>query len=189
MRRRDEKSKGGMYIAVFIAFIMISSVIGYMWGQNAPDVQTGSSTYNEFSFIKTQNGWSTKIDGITTEVRFHPAEVEAISFSQNEHALLLKGPIYVSYNPLDENVEMLALAQFELANVLAKKNIQVIPSMSEKNEFGITLANCDTKGTVLLLDFDNATTSITTSGTCIQAKGNPLEIKDRILYDLYGIIK
>ncbi len=187
MRHREKRSNGGVYVALFIAFIMVSSIVGFLWGQNSTDTQSGSSTYKEITFKKTQNGWSTKIDGTLTQFRFHPSEVESILFSQNEHLLLSNGPLYIAYDPSDEKVESLALAQFELANAFTKKNIQVIPAMTKNNSFGVTIANCETKGVVLIIDAEN-TSDVKTTGTCIAAKGDPLEIEDRILYDLYKII-
>lgn len=186
MRRREQSGKGGVYIALFIAFIMISSVIGYLYTGDANG--DPNLSYNGFSFTSTQQGWVTTINGQQRTFTYHPTEATAISLPLATISLLTQGQVYVSYNPNSTEVETLALAQFALIKALQEQNIPALPATTQPTAFNTTVITCESGKRALILE-EASETKITAQNTCILAVGNPILIKDRILYGLYGVMQ
>ena len=57
MVRKEKKSKLGAILVFFIAFIMISSIIGFIYSG-----ESDTFKYKDIKFTRTQNEWSAVIN-------------------------------------------------------------------------------------------------------------------------------
>jgi hypothetical protein len=188
---KEEKKR--LVISLFIVFIMVSSVIGYMFGSGGAE----KYEYNDHSFIKRNNNeWLLKYNGENLIFNLFPEQVEDIevNFDVSE-ALGGKAEIDTTFDPDDELAEAIALAQYTFSEVITKTSDSfVMVGMTEENEFDLPIINCeDATDKVPVLYFKKSdSTSVELEDNCIiiEAKSaiDILAVKDRILYGLLGII-
>jgi hypothetical protein len=184
--RKEKRSKGAMYVAIFIAVIMITSVLGYIFGDGSQE----SMTYGKHDFYKKNLKWVTKINGNEVAFDAFPAEVELINLSENaKNKILDSKMIYVTYNPNQTNEE-LGFAQFDLNQKLMLINIYVSNGMTAENKYGISVITCENATQfvpVIVLEY-SSNNIIKEEGSCIILDGDPILLKDRLLYSVFGVI-
>ena len=194
MAREEKKklfSKQNM-VSLFIVFIMVSSVIGYMWGKD-----TGESfKYKDYKFFRKGREWTLKADGIELAFDNFPTDVESINVS-SDIIDRLKGLIEIdtTCDENDSHTEVIAKAQYSMWDVLSKtSNTYVRVGMIDENEFNLPVITCDdASADIPVLYFKRSNmTEVETEDNCIiiEAKNeiDVLRVKDRILYGLLGII-
>ncbi|MBW3023333.1 hypothetical protein KY308_04480, partial [Candidatus Woesearchaeota archaeon] len=115
---RKEKKSSGIYLAVFIALIMILSVIGFM------TTREEKQAYGKFSFSEKNNQWSTKTQNGELLSYYLPQDVEQIAVPEQAKSLILNTKmLYITYDPKDEDVETLATAQYSLGLALEQLGV------------------------------------------------------------------
>jgi len=191
--KREKESKKGMFLVIFIAFIMISSVFAIIFsGYNQ---QTTSLKYNDIKFTRENNQWSTNINNQKLLFNYLPTEVEQINLGPDViFALSNKPEIDTTSEINDTFKEEIALAQYNMVLALNNLNIYIRPGLTTNNTFNLPIITCeDASLAVPIIYFKQSNqTKITLENNCIiaEAKNNIdiLRIKDRILYSILGII-
>ena len=188
--RKEKKSRWGAVLVFFIAFIMISSIIGFMYGG-----QTDTFKYKDLKFKRTQNQWSTVINNQKLVFNYFPADVEQINLSSDIITLLLNKPEIDTTSEINGTFsEEIALAQYNTALTLNNFNIYVRRGFTTNNTFNLPIITCeDATFAVPVLYFKQSNqTKVTLENDCIiaEARNNIdiLRIKDRLLYSMLGII-
>ncbi len=194
MRREEKKklfSKKNL-VTLFIVFIMVTSVVGYMFGKDGGD----KFKYGDYSFSRQGNNWVLKIDKIEYVFDFFPAEVEDINLSLGIIDSL-KGVVEIDFTSSvnDSYAEAIALAQYNFVQNLGKiSNAYVRIGMIDENDFDLPIITCkDATSSVPVLYFKEANvTKVEFKNSCISVEAKSeidiLRIKDRLLYGLLGII-
>ena len=208
-KKKNSFNWGIILISVFVAGIMITSILGYMWGGDE-----NSSKYNEFTFRKTADGWTTQIkiskDSKPSTVRFDfaPFEVERINISEKIMTRLSNAPMfYMTYDALPANVtptteesyfmQSISFAQYEIQQNLwkEKKLYTLLGLMTENPDYAlpqITCANA-TASTPVIEFRTGETTQIFEEGNCIifqsESPTDFIAIKDRFLLGVFGVIE
>ncbi|MBR9691992.1 hypothetical protein GOV06_04340 [Candidatus Woesearchaeota archaeon] len=194
MGREEKKklfSKQNM-VAMFIVFIMVSSVIGYMFGKEGGE----KFKYGDHSFLLRNKEFILKTDNEELSFDFFPADVDDIE-TDFDVSDVIKGVAEIDFtsDPDDKHAEIIALAQYRFQQVLERvSNTYVLNGMTSKNEFNLPVITCeDATESIPVLYFKKANvTSIILENNCIiaQAKSEVdiLRVKDRLLYGLLGII-
>ena len=179
-------------VSLFIVFIMVSSVIGYMFGRDGGE----KLKYGDHSFLRRGREWVLRTDKGELTFDYFPAEVENINLSSGVVDLLNeKKEIDSTSSANDSYAEAIALAQYSLMQNLDKiSDTYLRIGMIDENEFSLPIITCeDATESVPVLYFKKSdVTKVEVKDNCIiaEAKGelDILGVKDRLLYGLLGII-
>jgi len=188
--RKEKKSKWGAILVFFIAFIMISSIIGFIYSG-----RTDTFKYKDLKFTRTQNQWYTVINNQRLIFNYFPTDVEQINLTQEITTILLNKPEIDTTSELNDTfAEEIALAQYNMALTLNNLNIYIRQGLTTNNTFNLPIITCkDATLAVPIIHFKQSNqTKITLENNCIiaEARNNIdiLRIKDRLLYSMLGII-
>lgn len=190
MVRKEKKSKWGAILVFFIAFIMISSIIGFLYGG-----ETDTFKYKDIKFTRTQNQWFTTVNNQKLTFDYFPTEVEQIELNQDITTTLLNKPEIDTTSKINDTFsEEIALAQYNMALTLNNLNVYLRRGFTTNNTFNLPIITC--KGAtfaVPIIYFKQSNeTKITIEDNCIVAEARNnidiLRIKDRLLYSMLGIM-
>jgi len=174
----------------FIAFILVTSVMGFLWKGGPPKVE-----YNGIPFVQEADGWSTKINGKHAVFNYHPTEVEHIDLNSEIAQRLSAVEIDITYDIDDDYAEYIAKVQYTLAQGLSNFDMFVVAGFTTENEFNRPIVTCDdaTMYVPVLYFKKSNETKVYMEGNCIIAEAyrgeDVIKIKDRLLYAILGIIK
>lgn len=189
MKKESFFSKKNM-VSLFIIIIMVSSVMGFIWGRDSTDTQR----YNGYKFLLKNNRWILNVDK-NKELSFNylPQEVENINLSQDiVNSLSDKIEIDLTYDIDDDFAQTIAIAQQEMANNL--NNIYIRNGLTNETSYNIPIITC-TNATeqipVIYIQKSNQT-SLSFDNNCIiieaQNEFDISRIIDRIIYTILGIM-
>jgi hypothetical protein len=179
-------------VSLFIVFIMVTSVIGYMFGKDGAE----SFKYKDYKFFRKGNEWILKVGGGELNFNFFPTDVENINLS-SEAINRLEGVIEIdsTSDVNDSHAKIIALAQYSMQQVLGQVSTTYIRvGMTSENEFDLPIITCnDATVAVPVLFFKEANaTNVELKNNCIIAEAKSeidiVRIKDRLLYGILGII-
>ena len=180
MPRKEKKSKWGAVLVFFIAFIMISSIAGFLYSG-----ETDQFRYNDVKFIRTQSGWSAVINSNRIIFDYFPSEVEGIEVSQDILNLLSnKAEIDTTSIVNDTFLEEIALAQYNMNQALASSNIYLRGGFTTNSTFNAPIITCeDATQSVPIIFFKRSNqTQVKLENNCIIAEARNsydiLRIKD-----------
>lgn len=161
-------------LPLFICFIMITSILGYMSSTNSEKVN-----YGDYKFIKFNNGWSTYVNNQKIILNSNPIELENYTIKIDLGDLNSAQKIYLSINPKDN----LFLGGLE-SNIFPYLRPKVIISCYEDNEECINLplkdckdANKDIK--IILVKKDK-NSKFYYKDNCLVMQGNKEEVTKMI---------
>lgn len=197
MRRTKEK-KSGKLIALLIAIIMVSSVLGYV----ILDSNTSSELeYNGYEFSRDNNGFTTDINGIAVKFNFFPTDVQHISFEPDESTMLKNAAgIRITSDIGDPLQRAISLLEFEIENNFIRLNKMMILNkmavhgFTEENENlpFITCNDSDKENPVIYIT-KGSSTKVESEGSCItitaKTEYDVIKVKDALLYRILGIIE
>jgi len=192
MARKEKKSKWGTFLVFFIAFIMVSSVIGFLWS----GVDQNESKYNNIKFTRTQSGWTALIEGKWAVFDYFPSEVEPINISSNIGAMLANKPEIDTTSFINDTFsEEIALAQYNMALVLNNVNIYLRTGFTANNTFKMPVFTCEdaTPAVPIIYFMQSNQTLVSMKDSCVVVEARNaddiLRVKDRLLYSILGIIR
>ena len=193
MKRQEKKglfSKQNL-ISLFIIFIMITSVLGYMAGKTGIQKEK----YNGYSFIKKNSVWTTTIDKKEFNFNYLPSAVELIKLNESIKNRLTNTAEIDSASDLDDPyTETIALVQHNLNQELNSRNIFLRTGLTKENKYNLAIITCnDATPQIPVLYFKKSNqTSISLEDNCIiaeaESESDLIKIKDRILYSILDII-
>jgi hypothetical protein len=155
--------------------------------------------YNGFIFIKRDNLWHTEWQrgDLLYNLHFHysPAHVDQISVTGSLNENQDTSKVYVTFNPLEENISLIGLAASELSlNLVKGLGTKITPACTKNETPGChdrPIITCDNTNESVFYVKTGKETGIFLDGNCvvIQGSGNDLlKAVDKTLYDFYGII-
>lgn len=179
-------------IAAFVAFIMITSILGFIVGREPGQ---NKLNFNGFIFVNRGEFWITKINGKQATFRNYPSIIANLSLSEDA-ITKLKNTYEIdatsAYN--DSFSEAIALSQYEFSKELSyhfnKYLVQGFTTNTTFNKPVITCENATNQIPVIFMRMSNET-KISLDKNCIIAEAASgsdfLLIKDRLLFGLHGI--
>jgi hypothetical protein len=183
---RQEKNRSIIYVTIFIALIMVLSVIGFLWGGSGKE----QYRYGKFSFSYENGEWKTNLGGKQLAFKHLPYETLNITVPEGAKSYLSNARmVYISYDP-SENREELALVQFNLGKNLETMGRFVVNALSTENQNNapvITCQNSTQAVPVIIIKKNRDFDSISLNNSCIILEGNPTLVADRLVCSLYGI--
>ena len=194
MRRKEKQglfSKKNL-ISFLIVFLMVSSVIGFMWGRG--DVE--KHKYKEYNFYRKENKWAININKQEIMFDSFPSDIEDIDLdSQIINRILNTLEVDSTYDINDKYSNEIAAAQYGLGLGLNVLNIYMVNGLTEETEYNLPVVTCDTATMhVPVIYFKQSNeTKISMEDNCIILEGKNdidfIKLKDRILYGVFGIIE
>jgi hypothetical protein len=160
--------------------------------------------YNGFVFVEYENLWHTEMQrrGYLYNLHFHysPAHVDAIPVKGSLREGLDTSTIYITFDPLEENLSVVITAAAELnLNLVKGMDVRTITAClrnetkEEDNACSARpIVTCDDEDKTVLWVRSAQTTEILLDDNCAVMQGPDEEIfraVDRLLYDWYGIIE
>lgn len=192
--RKDRSKRTAKIMVFFMAFIMIGSVFGVIFfGYNE---QENKVKYNNAVFVEKNGVWSTKINNKEAVFSYLPTDVTDVDM---ESAVLDRISDIVEIDPTsDVNnsfKEYIALAQHQMTLTLNNFNIYVRSGFTTENEFNMPVITCEdaTPNVPVVYFIESNQTKVYLENNCIIAEGKDgfdfLRIKDRLLYNIFGILE
>ena len=190
---REEKKKkisSGLAWTIFIAVIMVSSIIGYMWiGGNEAEFE-----YNGHKIARTDNGFAYAKDGNKFMFKFFPSELEGIK-GNTSLSLLNRPMFYLTFDPESGIVESMDVLRFDFSSDLPKLNVYFQQGVLNRSSiYNFTVIDCiNATANVPVVKFiESNETKVTEKDNCLifEAKSNydVIKLKDLMLYSLLGVI-
>jgi len=187
-KKHKEKDKKGIFLVLFIALIMLTSTIGYVFKESS------NEKYNGFSFsIGEDQRWHTKINGIQMSFKYFPADLEAINLSSNiVDRIKTTNMIYFTHdlkNRYSGDIALLKEIFWPYFQVYAEIGL------TEKNDFGLPLIDCNnaTSAAPVIYITESNQTGFYMDNNCITCEINSREdfiaVKERLLYSLFGVME
>lgn len=181
--------------ALFIAGVMIFSTFGFILSESVGNVQTYS--YNGKTFVLTEEGLFTLINGKKVFFSSLPDKLESVNFDEGVKKIIKESPVItISYNPHSDDAELLGYAQFSFEDRSAKigKPI-VINALTNSTGFSlpeVTCANATTLNPVLIFE-KSSSASAQLKNNCIIVNYNSqqdlLEVIDKLTYFVAGVLE
>lgn len=173
-----------LIIPLFIVFIVVFSVIGFMWGRDSEE--TSPYVIDEYNLIKIDNKWVLEKEGIQYVFDHHPNELKEIpveSFSINNPKY------YLIFDPEDKD-NNLDYSLSKLYYTLKQFNLQVFLACSKEEscELDIPVKDC-TENAFYFKKSEE--TKIYLNENCIIIEGDNLGLSmavDKLNYLFLGVI-
>ena len=189
--KEDSKRKEKLVLGVIIAFIMVSSILGYFGSQGSRTVR-----YNGHKFRILDNGmYSTQVDGQTIGFNFLPQHLGNMSYMDAAVAELSgKRMAVTTSDPQSKMARTIAEAEYLLVDSLFRLKIYPQPSYLT-NGTDRPVASCLNATEfvpVILIEQSNETTVEVVDHCVVMKAGNRLDFlafKDRLIYGLLGILE
>lgn len=181
-------------IVIFIAFIMVTSILGFIVGREPTQRKL---SYNGYKFVNKGNVWVTNIEGKEAIFHNHPSIVAQVNISQDIISKIINTyEIDATSQYNDSFSEFIGLSLYELSEELKfhynKYLVQGFTSNTTYKKPIITCKNATNAIPVLFMKMSNET-KISIENNCIIAEASSgsdfLLIKDRLLFGLHGIIR
>jgi hypothetical protein len=188
-RKKDKKNLSMVFVSVFIALILVTSILGYIF----QDTSQTAIKYNGQKFTYTNNMWRTKYEDTTYYFTYHPSDIEHLNLSGSVNLDNLM-EIDITYDDDSEDKELMGAAAFELSTILSHKNIFLRQGFTSNNTFDapiITCADATPFVPVILLSESNVTQG-TVVNNCIiiesQDQSSFMAYIDLIAYKILRIM-
>lgn len=196
IEKEEKKTKGGMYLAIFIAVIMVGGIGGIIIGNMGGDSEY---SYGKYSFTSKNNLWVTKINKQNIVFYFLPQEVDYLEVSNPASQLLKKSSgIIITYDPeINETPKLQAIDIFkaELTDTMINNNKQAVFALTKAMNTSafpvITCANSTYLFPVVSIEYGNETkTELNNECIVVSASDakNLMVMMDNIRYRIYGVI-
>lgn len=180
-------------IAIVIALLMVSSIIGLMWSQSP----LPTTKYKGHVLTAKNNMWWIKVNSHEIGFNFHPSDVENITMDAAiKEKLLNTLMIYITFDP-ENPPKYIDSVRFEISSALQSKGIYVESStIKESEDYALPVIDCSNATKfVPVVKFEPSEknkTILILEDNCIiaQAKDDAdiIKLKDRLLYSMFGII-
>jgi hypothetical protein len=156
-----KKNNSKIYFGLFIAFLMISSTVGFMYGGGAE-----TKKINDHKFTKVDGGWQTYIEEIESYWLFTYLPNE-INFDVD----------FREFNIYSET-ELSKQYEDKIKFIMLYSGV-VVKSLEEKDCNGESL---------LVLEHSYDDISFSEEGNCILVNGNLNKFVDGLTYKIFGVI-
>jgi len=187
-KKHEKKNKIGLWLAVFIAFIMLTSTIGYVFKGGS------NEKYNDFSFSRTDDGrWYTKINGRQMSFNYFPADLENINLSvEIVDKIKNTNMVYFTHDPENRYSGDIALSKemfWPYFQIYADSGLTV------NNTFGLPVVGCNNATNILPVIYfkESNQTGFYLDNNCIICELRPGDdftaLKERLLYGLFDVIE
>lgn len=191
MKREKKSNKKQMLIVGIIAFLMITSIVGFIY--------SGGSGVKEFDlkFNQKQGRWSTIIDNREAIFTFLPSEVYELEVKSEIISRMTNTlEVDATYDANSSDAQAMALAIYEIQRTFSFNFDKFLRAGLTTNfSQNIPIITCDdaTAAVPVVYFKQGNETKVYLEGDCIIAEARNangiIRIKDRLLYGMFGVIR
>lgn len=181
------------WMSLFIAFIMIASVIGFAFSFTQP---VEKLQYKDFTFVSTPQGLQTTVNDIRLYFYYFPRDLEDVQFDEGA-GVALDGArvLWVSYDPNDAYATEIAGMLFYIEEALSETDTAFVQRGLVNNSGyvlpEVSCANATASVPVIVMQSGNET-KVTHRDGCVVAtaasRPETAMVGDRLLYELLGVM-
>lgn len=192
--KRREKSYTKLVISLFIAFIMVSSILGYYYG-TSEDIE--SYKYNEYNFKKIDNRWVTYIGKTPYYLTYDPKSLEDIEINRNLNLAEFNSAkkIYLTFNPDEIPGEVISEMQIYFMPLLSSKVFFIMACTEDipRCEDAVlkTCSDATSEEKIIQIEIVNDTI-VNYNNNCLSIQGENEDLiraVDRIIWDMLGVME
>lgn len=185
--KKERKSRGGLWISLFIVFIMVASVLGFSLGDNNQNNRNYEYNGHKFELDKENNLWTTNIYGQEFGFHFLPDQVSSLE---------VNGSIdYLSYTWGESNTSSVAIPYSKqvITYVLSSKGkiVEENIGLTYKDE-SASCKDATIEKAVIVFEESLDSTGIFNENNCIIIRAlsdqDFIMLKDRFLYEVLEIM-
>ncbi|MBI5390428.1 hypothetical protein HZB02_02995 [Candidatus Woesearchaeota archaeon] len=176
--------------AIFLATIMISSILGFVMTSDPNTVQ-----YKGINFYQQNGIWQAKIKGIEYQFQFHPIDVASLNISSLVYQQLTAPQVILTFNAnttaladLDTFRFNYGLAMQDAGNVVS---YGVLSNTSRYSFPVVTCSDATSSVPVVVVDAEGSKLTLIPMNSCLLVSGSPYELArlgDYLHYRLLGVI-
>ena len=191
-KKQKEKKHLNALMALFIAVLMVGSILGLMWSGNADD----DLNYKDYKFKVVGNQISTKINDVVYYFYYHPTDLLSMNVSEEADSILDNVEmVYLTFDPEADNIEYIESTRFELAQEFIKTGkVMMNGQIKEDRVYNYPIITCDnaTEFIPVIYLMNGGETQIYSIGNCIMAESAFeqafIALKDKIMYMVLGVL-
>lgn len=192
MKKKDKGFNTKLILPLFIVFILVTSMFGFMWSGSKTKVE-----YKGFKFVQLETGrFMLNIGNSRIAFNYFPSELEWINVSRQIKSLLSTPMVYLTSNPNSTYAETIAQLQFSFAQLLDEtRGIYVQNAFTAETEYGIPVVTCENATSsvpVIMIEKSNST-EITLDQNCIVVNAKDRQemfmAYERLLYSIFGVME
>lgn len=194
-RKKDHGQTTKRVMSAIIIFLMVGSLFGVIFFGFAGNSGPGSVEYNEYEFFFRGDHYETTIEDKVAAFSYLPNQVQYIIVPGLVSQRLRNTVQFdVTTDINGTYIEEVALAQFQMGLTLSNFQLFMRAGLASENDYQQEVITCaDATQFVPVIYFREANeTAVYLDGDCIIADiGAPVDairVKDRIVYDILGII-
>lgn len=194
----------GLFVLIFAGsyFLTTNKKVDTLTGMHAKNLagEGGENNYiyNKFSFININGLWYTQVQSgsnlFDVPLHYGPRDLEEIPVIGELDKEFYGKDLYVTFNPVDKNLQYIALASAELSVNLAKA-FGIIPTAAcDRNETETCktrpIITCENNEPTMYIK-QGEKAKITLKGQCATIEGKDMEIvqaADKFLLKMYGVM-
>jgi hypothetical protein len=194
-----KRKKTNLIASLLLAFLMITSIAGYMSNRNPVNVLR----YNNFVFRQEQDAygnlkWYSKIDGKQFVFDYNPKVLENINVSPVIRDRILSSKyVIVTFETSDRfTMNYFDRARYDLGSALYNKGINAASGIANiSDDYNLPIITCanSTQQIPVIYMFKGNKTEIRMEDNCIILECSEnyeiLALKDRLLYSVLGVMK
>jgi len=187
--KEKKKNTTAIYVSIFIAFIMITSVIGYIFGDSSQQ----TVRYKNLKFTLTSEGWKTKYEGKPYIFTYTPKDLEGVNISESINlADLLQIDVTYDYN--STFAENIAYSIFELSKIGYERGIYIRQGFTTNASEGFPVIKCENASQFVPIVYFKSSnvTQFKQEGNCILIESSDsngfLPLSDKLAYRMLRIV-
>ena len=191
MKEKDDNRRSKILISIFIAFIMVTSIIGFMFGQYSAE----QYKFRNYKFTGTDQGLSLVINKQEVYFDYFPTDANITDFDTGIDKMIKSTKmLYLTYNYTSPYSEALGKSAYDLMLTMDKFDVYIQPAFTNLTQFSvpvITCANATAFVPVIYFKESNQTRAYLDSGCIVmeaESETNFVRLKDRVLYGFFGIL-
>ncbi len=184
---KREKNSKKVVLTVIIAFIMITSVIGFVTMREEKNNNVGDKiSYNGYDFIKVEEGWLVNINKRQFVFRYNPKELENIDVNYVFNA----NKLYIAYDAsnTDQNIKYFVDKLTSIFELVGIRPVQAC--ISEEKCPNIPIVDCKSNNKMIEIK-KSEESKISLEDNCLLMEGSVDYLDkatEKIVYKLLGVV-
>lgn len=192
MKKKEKGFNSKIILPLFVVFILVTSMFGYMWGSSRTRID-----YNSFRFDQLENGnYILKLGNTRIAFNNFPANIEWINSTEGIGKMFSTPMAYITSDYNSSQAQAIAEISFSMAQLLDEtKQIFIQNSFTAEGDHIIPVVTCRNATAftpVIHIQKSNAT-EIIREGSCITVNAkNKQEMfmaYERLVYIILGVME
>lgn len=192
-KKQKDNKKFGALMAVFIAVLMIGSIVGFMWQGD----DESNLNYGDYKFKIVGSKITTEINDVNYFFDYHPTDLISLNTSEDAKKSLIESEmVYLTFNPESKGITGIESTRFDLTQEFVKTGKIILNGQTQKSDvYNHPIITCEnaTEFVPVIYLKEGEETQIYMEGNCIVAEAEFeqafLALKDKMMYTILGVLE